>query len=67
MWRSVRTAGGFCLIVLGAIGTLMPVVPGVPLILAGVALVGTDHPWIRAAVSRWKPGPGNHDRSPSAA
>ena len=38
---------GFSLIVLGAIGSLVPIVPGVPMILAGVALVGSDHPWIR--------------------
>jgi hypothetical protein len=53
MRRPIRTVSGFALIVLGAIGTLVPVVPDVPMMLAGVALVGTDHPWIRAARTRW--------------
>jgi len=53
MWRMVRVATGFSLILLGAIGTLVPVVPGVPMVLAGIALVGTDHPWIRAVRTHW--------------
>jgi hypothetical protein len=56
MWRTVRTVAGFSLIVLVAIGTLVPVVPGIPMVLAGVALVGTDHPWIRSVRSRWGAG-----------
>jgi uncharacterized protein YqgC (DUF456 family) len=45
---------GFTLILLGAIGTLVPVIPGVPMILAGVALVGVDHPRIRELRRGWK-------------
>jgi uncharacterized membrane protein YbaN (DUF454 family) len=47
MRRAIRRVVGFSLIVLGAIGSLVPIVPGVPMILVGVALVGSDHPWIQ--------------------
>jgi hypothetical protein len=67
MRRSIRTIAGFSLIVAGAIGTLVPVVPGVPMLLAGVALVGTDHPWIRAAKARWRAWSGGRPRTAGAA
>jgi hypothetical protein len=58
MTRRIRSAAGFSLILLRAIGTLVPVVPGLPMILAGVALVGTDHPWIRSISGHLKSRPG---------
>lgn len=67
MRRSIRTVAGISLILLGAIGTLVPVVPGVPMILAGVALVGTDHPWIRAAKARWGSWGGKRPKASGAA
>jgi len=52
MWRTVRTVAGFSLIVLGVIGTLVPVVPGIPMVLAGMALERRlDLP--RHAVQHW--------------
>ena len=36
----MRTAVGLMLVVAGAIGTLVPIVPGVALVLAGIAVLG---------------------------
>lgn len=52
MWRTIRTVIGLILIVLGLIGLLVPVMPGIPLLIAGVALVGTNHPWVRPVIAR---------------
>jgi uncharacterized membrane protein YbaN (DUF454 family) len=40
------------LIVLGLLGMLMPVLPGIPFLLAGVALLGSSHPWVRPFIAR---------------
>jgi hypothetical protein len=52
-WRRVRTAIGLALVGLGAIGLLVPLLPGIPLIVAGAAVVGPDHPVIRWVQTRW--------------
>jgi hypothetical protein len=52
-WRRVRTALGLALVGLGAIGLLVPLLPGIPLIVAGAAVVGPDHPVIRWVQTRW--------------
>ncbi len=49
---TIRVGLGFALIVAGVLGLLLPVVPGIPLLIAGVAMVGVDHPWIRPLVGR---------------
>ena len=52
MWRIVRPILGVTLIILGLIGMLLPVMPGIPLLLAGIALLGSNHPWIRPFTAR---------------
>jgi uncharacterized membrane protein YbaN (DUF454 family) len=55
--RRIRLIGGFTLIGLGVLGTLLPIIPGVPLVFAGLALVGSDHPAIRRLrerLNRWR-------------
>ncbi len=52
MWKQIRLIGGFTLIALGLLGTLLPIMPGIPLLIAGIALVGTNHPWIRPLMAR---------------
>lgn len=47
MRHKVRTVTGLTLIALGVIGILLPIIPGVPLFIVGVALVGANHPWVR--------------------
>lgn len=48
----LRTSAGLILIVAGGLGLVLPIVPGIPLLLAGFATLGTDHP-VRMAVMRW--------------
>jgi uncharacterized protein YqgC (DUF456 family) len=51
MRDSIRTAAGLVLIVVGVAGLVLPVLPGIPILIAGLALLGTDHP-VRVAVTR---------------
>ena len=49
--------GGVLLIVVGLVGLVLPVIPGVPLLVAGVAVLGQDHPLVRptlARLRRWR-------------
>lgn len=53
----LRAAGGMILLVAGLLGTLLPVLPGLPMLVAGTAVLGPDHPWSRALadrVGRWR-------------
>jgi uncharacterized membrane protein YbaN (DUF454 family) len=52
MIGQVRTAAGFVLLGAGVIGTLLPVIPGVPLVVAGLALLGREHRVTRAITDR---------------
>ena len=51
MRHIVRTVIGVGLLILGVIGTLLPIVPGFVFIAAGIAVLGTDH----AIVRRFRP------------
>ena len=44
--KRLRTFTGFMLLLAGTAGLVLPFVPGAVLILAGIALVGADHPWL---------------------
>jgi hypothetical protein len=54
LWGAARVVAGVLLIVVGILGTLLPVIPGVPLLIAGVALIGPKHPLIRPFVERFE-------------
>lgn len=43
----VRMVCGWCLILLGIAGCILPIIPGLPLLALGIALVGRRHPTIR--------------------
>ena len=47
IWRKV--AGWACL-ALGVLGIVLPIVPGIPLLIAGMATLSTQHRWARASV-----------------
>ena len=47
MSATIRTACGVVLIVAGLVGMLLPILPGIPLIVAGAAMLGSDHPLVR--------------------
>lgn len=49
--RTVRTALGLVLIVAGLVAIPVPVLPGIPLFAAGVAMLGSDHALIRSGRS----------------
>ncbi len=58
MWRRIRVVTGLTLIGLGVIGIFLPIIPGLPLFIAGVALAGPDHPLVRRLRDRlkhWRP------------
>lgn len=44
----VRNACGTVLIVAGLIAMPIPILPGIPLVVAGVAVLGNDHPFVRS-------------------
>ena len=49
--RSIRTVVGLALIVVGLAGLVLPVVPGLPILFAGLAVLGSEHP-VRQAIMR---------------
>ena len=51
-WRVLRIASGFLLLALGVIGLFLPILQGVLMILAGLAVLGKDLPWSRAITDR---------------
>lgn len=52
LWRAGRVVVGVPLIALGAVGCVLPVVPGIPLLIAGVALLGPRHWLVRPFTDR---------------
>ena len=52
MWQLLQLLGGIVLIVIGAIGIVTPLIPGILLILAGISLI--LHITIRKAWSVFK-------------
>jgi hypothetical protein len=54
VWRTFRIVAGVALIVLGLLGMVLPVLPGIPFLLAGGALLGTNHPWVRPFMVRFR-------------
>ena len=53
----LRTISGLLLIAVGTIGMALPIIPGIPLLLAGVAVMGRDHRLLRPVfkrIDRWR-------------
>jgi uncharacterized membrane protein YbaN (DUF454 family) len=44
----LREVAGFLLLITGAIGCVLPILPGIPLVLAGVYILAPRYPKIRA-------------------
>lgn len=56
MRKSTNTVLGCLLLVAGIAGLLLPIIPGIPFLIAAVAVLGSDHPLIRPwkeRVNRW--------------
>jgi uncharacterized membrane protein YbaN (DUF454 family) len=43
----LRTVIGFVLIAVGLVGLVLPLLPGIPLLILGVTMVGIDHPLLQ--------------------
>jgi uncharacterized protein len=50
MMGMFREIAGFSLLAVGAIGIVVPVIPGIPLLLAGSLLLAPKYPRIRRAM-----------------
>jgi uncharacterized membrane protein YbaN (DUF454 family) len=69
MLALLRTIAGVTLITIGLVGILLPIIPGIPLLLAGVAAMGRDHPWLRpvmARLDRWRNRWRDRGRAPAS-
>lgn len=56
----LREAFGFALLAIGAIGVVVPLIPGIPFLLAGGLILAPKYPFIRACfrrVRRWRMKP----------
>jgi hypothetical protein len=45
--KKLANIAGFILLAMGLIGMILPVIPGIPLLIAGAALLGADHVAVR--------------------
>jgi uncharacterized protein YqgC (DUF456 family) len=54
MLKHLQIVGGLALLVVGVAGLVLPIIPGVPLLIAGAALLGPRHPIIRPFNTRWR-------------
>ena len=51
MRTAFRKGFGIVLIAAGVIAIPIPIIPGIPLIVAGAAMLGSDHPLVRSGRS----------------
>ena len=49
-----RTAAGWILLILGVAGLMLPFLPGVPLLIAGLVMLSAQYRWARNCLSRMK-------------
>jgi uncharacterized protein YqgC (DUF456 family) len=54
MPRHLKIAAGLALLIVGVAGLVLPIIPGVPLLVAGAAILGPRHPIIRPFSVRWR-------------
>ena len=45
---------GFTLLAAGLVGFVFPIIPGIPLLIAGLAVLGTEYAWARRALAQAK-------------
>jgi hypothetical protein len=50
----MRSAAGVILVLVGLSGLVLPIIPGVPLLVAGVVLLGPQHPLVRPVVGGFR-------------
>ena len=52
LWHASRVVLGVLLLALGVVGCVLPIVPGIPLLIAGAALLGPRHWLVRPFADR---------------
>jgi hypothetical protein len=52
-WSAARLIVGSLLMLIGVLGTIVPIIPGVPVFVAGIAVAGSSHPVTRFVRKRW--------------
>lgn len=50
----VRKASGWTMLAIGIAGCVLPVLPGIPIALAGLIILARDYSWARSAVRKAK-------------
>ena len=54
-WKRIgRFVSGWALILVGIAGCVLPILPGVPLILAGLALLASEYSWAQRWMDKLK-------------
>ena len=54
----LREASGFVLLVAGVIGLVVPIIPGIPLLLAGGLILAPKYPAVGRIIQRVRRGAG---------
>ena len=54
MKRILRETGAWLLILIGVAGCVLPVIPGIPLLIAGLAVLAVDRVWAARLLERVK-------------
>jgi len=52
--RILRETGAWLLILIGVAGCVLPVIPGIPLLIAGLAVLAVDRVWAARLLERVK-------------
>lgn len=51
---TMRKIGGWALVVVGVAGLVLPVIPGVPLLIGGLAILAPDYVWAQKSLDKVK-------------
>ena len=58
----LRMVVGWVCLIIGLLGIILPIIPGIPFLIVGLALLSTEHRWVRSLLiwtkrklGRWWP------------
>jgi uncharacterized membrane protein YbaN (DUF454 family) len=61
--RVISSVIGFSVVLLGIVGLFLPVLQGIVLIVAGLAILGTEFVWAKRLMKRFETGANNFKNS----